>query len=160
MNDFAPQHSRIFKEVGLVFLCPSIMFVDKPALQMILVASPSKPFEYTLKMAPRRPTIIAEYEPEINAVYEAVKETTQAASVLPEVWTPENTLGFVQSVVQNVLKEEVADDSDIFQHGCDRCASNQPSTSLHGLVLSCRLQSAGYMDQKFYFAWFANDDRD
>ena len=51
---------------------------------MVLVSSPSKPFQYTAKMSARKAVIVAEYEPEINAAYEAAEETTQAAHAIPE----------------------------------------------------------------------------
>ncbi|THH03896.1 hypothetical protein EW145_g5919, partial [Phellinidium pouzarii] len=58
MNAFAPTHSRIFKE-------------------MILVANPAKPFEYTSKGTLRRQPIINEYRQEIDALYDAVAESAQ-----------------------------------------------------------------------------------
>jgi hypothetical protein len=110
-------------------------------------------------MTPRRSIIIANYEPEIEALYQAVEETTQATAVLPENWTPESTHHFVQSVVRSVIKEKVPEDSDLFQHGCDRCGLQQLSTPLHGLTLTSRLQSASYVDPEFYFACSAEDDK-
>ncbi|KAJ7819956.1 hypothetical protein B0H14DRAFT_3089317 [Mycena olivaceomarginata] len=53
MNAFAPQHSRLFKE-------------------MILVSKPNKPFTYTAKMTARRQAIITDYEDEIAELYDAV----------------------------------------------------------------------------------------
>ncbi|OBZ79958.1 L-aminoadipate-semialdehyde dehydrogenase large subunit [Grifola frondosa] len=83
MNEYAPQHSRIFKE-------------------MILVASPSKPFTYTAKNTARRQAIINDYEGEIDALYDAVAETTQADIAPPSAWSKDETLAFVRTV-----------------HGCD-----------------------------------------
>jgi hypothetical protein len=49
---------------------------------------------------------------------------------------------FVQSVVGNVLKKKIPDNSDLFQHGCDRCASDQLITSPHDeLLLEFSLQA-------------------
>jgi hypothetical protein len=136
-----------------------LFLLTRLARQMILVASPSKPFSYTAKMAPRRSAIIVDYKSEIEEIYEAAKETTQAASVLPETWTPEATLSFIQSVVGNVLKRTVADDSDIFEHGCDRYAFKRCSLSLYDLVLNPRLQFAGYVDKKLHFTRIAKHDK-
>lgn len=88
---------------------------------MILVASPSKPVAYTLKMTARRPQVISDYEPEIDALYDAVKETTTASTELPPSWSPEDAVSFIRSVVGNVMKRKVVDEDDLFQNGCDRC---------------------------------------
>ncbi|KAI0070731.1 acetyl-CoA synthetase-like protein, partial [Panus rudis PR-1116 ss-1] len=100
MNEYAPQHSRIFKE-------------------MIMVARPSKPFQYTAKNTARRQAIINDYEQEIEALYAAVAETIQADIAPPTSWTDSSTLGFVRQVVHRVLKHPLGDDDDLFQNGCD-----------------------------------------
>lgn len=90
---------------------------------MILVSSPSKPFALTTKMTARRPEVISDYEPEIEALYNAVKETTKATTALPSSWNSESTLSFIRSVVGNVMKKNFTDDDDLFQNGCDRFAA-------------------------------------
>ncbi|KAF9471438.1 acetyl-CoA synthetase-like protein [Pholiota conissans] len=100
MNKFAPQHSRLFKE-------------------MVLVAKPDKPFQYTAKSTARRQAIINQYEDEIEAVYGAVEATTQSSILLPKEWDIISATNFVRSVISSVLIHEVKDDDDIFQHGCD-----------------------------------------
>ena len=102
MNEFAPQHSHVFKE-------------------MILVTSPDKPLTYTAKLTPRRQAIINDYAEEIEALYEAADESTQAAenTPLPEHWDLNASLSFVRSVVESVLERTVPDGDDLFQHGCD-----------------------------------------
>ena len=102
MNTFAPQHSRLFKE-------------------MVLVAKPSKPFEYTAKNTPRRQGMIDKYSDEIEALYEVVEATTQTSIPLPKIWDIISATNFVGAVVRSVLVHEVKDNGDIFQHGCDRC---------------------------------------
>ena len=102
MNTFAPQHSRLFKE-------------------MVLVAKPSKPFEYTAKNTPRRQGMIDKYSDEIEALYEVVEATTQTSIPLPKIWDIISVTNFVAAVVRGVLVHEVKDNDDIFQHGCDRC---------------------------------------
>lgn len=101
MNEFAPQHSRLFKE-------------------MILVAKPSKPFEYTAKNTARRQTVLKNYVDEVEAVYDAVERTTQTSIPLPKEWDIVSATSFVRAVVGSVLVHQVKDDDDIFQHGCDR----------------------------------------
>ncbi|KAF8869841.1 hypothetical protein CPB85DRAFT_1356315 [Mucidula mucida] len=95
MNEYAPQHSRIFKE-------------------MIIVASPSKPFTYTAKNTARRSAVIADYEEEIEAVYLA-----RAHIVPPPEWTEESTLTFIRSLILSIMDKALPDDVDIFEHGCD-----------------------------------------
>ncbi|KAI5119742.1 hypothetical protein M0805_008672 [Coniferiporia weirii] len=100
MNEYAPQHSRIFKE-------------------MIIVASPSKPFSYTAKNTARRQFTIDDYEEEIEAVYNVVSESTQSDIPLPPSWEVPHTLDFVRLVLEKVMKRTIAVDVDIFQNGCD-----------------------------------------
>ncbi|PSS15405.1 hypothetical protein PHLCEN_2v3281 [Hermanssonia centrifuga] len=102
MNAFAPQHSRIFKE-------------------MIIVASPSIPFTYTAKGTARRQAIIADYEAEINNLYATLGGNVQAASAIPKpcTWVYEETLPYIRHIVRSTLTRDVNDDVDIFRYGCD-----------------------------------------
>ncbi|KAL0569048.1 hypothetical protein V5O48_012925, partial [Marasmius crinis-equi] len=100
MNEFAPQHSRLFKE-------------------MILVASPAKPFTYTAKNTARRQAILNDYAEEISKIYDIVSETTQSKIPPPMSWNLGSTTSFVRAVVTSVLTHAVKDDDDLFQHGCD-----------------------------------------
>ncbi|KAI0821733.1 acetyl-CoA synthetase-like protein [Trametes gibbosa] len=99
-NAFAPQHSRIFKE-------------------MILVTSPSKPFQLNMKGLPRRVFILNEYEAEIEALYKSVEESAQSDLSPPEDWDDESTRVFVRDVVQRTLRRPLSDDDDIFRNGGD-----------------------------------------
>lgn len=87
---------------------------------MILVSSPKKPFVLTAKLTARRQAVIAQYDPEIDALYDAVDETTQAVKHFPNEWTKQTSLEFARNLVGSVLKHPVGDDDDIFQHSCDR----------------------------------------
>ncbi|EKM51191.1 uncharacterized protein PHACADRAFT_263199 [Phanerochaete carnosa HHB-10118-sp] len=100
MNDYAPQHSRLFKE-------------------MIMVASPQKPFTYTAKNTARRAAIVNEYAEEIEALYAAADEASEDDLVPPSSWAYEPAKEFVRAVVTRVLEHGVGDNDDIFQHGCD-----------------------------------------
>ncbi|KAJ7245421.1 hypothetical protein C8J57DRAFT_1082265 [Mycena rebaudengoi] len=100
LNAFAPQHSRIFKE-------------------MILVAKPSKPFTYTAKLTARRQAIIIEYANEITDLYAAVDETTQSSIIQPHVWNATSTVDFVRQLVRSIMNNAVEDEDDVFHHGCD-----------------------------------------
>lgn len=90
---------------------------------MIIVSSSSKPFSYTGKGTPRRHAIIKDYSPEIDALYANVAESTQASIPSPGEWNMEETVSFIRTVVNNVLEHPIQDPQDIFEHGCDRCAS-------------------------------------
>ena len=87
---------------------------------MIIVASPTKPFAYTAKNTARRQAIIADYDPEIEDLYDAVAETTQADIPPPKDWTVSESTRFVRDVIARVLKNHVQDTDDLFQKGCDR----------------------------------------
>ncbi|KAI8995249.1 acetyl-CoA synthetase-like protein [Trametes punicea] len=99
-NEYAPQHSRIFKE-------------------MILVTSPSKPFQFNVKGLPRRKLIVEDYHDEIEALYQEVETSAQNDLQPPQVWNQENTLTFVRDVVGHTLRRAIADDADIFRSGGD-----------------------------------------
>ncbi|KAH7912513.1 hypothetical protein BJ138DRAFT_785417 [Hygrophoropsis aurantiaca] len=100
VNNYAPTHSRIFKE-------------------MIIVTSPSKPFEYTPKGTPQRNACLAAYEEEIEALYDAVKESSQPELIPPTQWTADSTLHYIRNVVEKVVLAPLTDDTDLFQVGCD-----------------------------------------
>lgn len=125
MNAYAPQHSRIFKEVCNilpfnVFYTSRVAYVAFPSIQMILVSTPNKPFTYTAKNTARRQAILADYDAEIVSLYDAVQKTTQPHIRAPASWTHESALEFVRVVVCEVLKRSVGVDEDIFESGCDR----------------------------------------
>ncbi|KAM5543040.1 hypothetical protein V8D89_003424 [Ganoderma adspersum] len=100
VNNYAPQHSRIFKE-------------------MILVAHPSKPFEFNAKGLPRRGIVLAQYKDEIEALYKEAESTTQSDFTPPVKWDEPRTLAFVRTVVQRTLRRAIADTADIFSNGGD-----------------------------------------
>jgi hypothetical protein len=120
MNAYAPQHSRLFKE-------------------MIIVASPSKPFSFTAKGTTRRGAIISEYDPEIEAVYKSVEESAQNDIAVPAEWNATTAHEFIGKTVHAVLKQKLKDDDDFFQYGCDRYitfrSSPLPSTHSSGTSL-------------------------
>jgi hypothetical protein len=87
---------------------------------MIIVASPSKPFVHTAKMTARRQAILKDYDLEINALYDTVEKTSQVDIPIPTEWTPSQSLDYVRRVIHKVMTQKVADDVDIFLHGCDR----------------------------------------
>ncbi|KIJ25888.1 hypothetical protein M422DRAFT_273122 [Sphaerobolus stellatus SS14] len=122
-NDYAPAHSRIFKE-------------------MILVASSSKPFSYTVKNTARRGAILKDYADEIEEIYEAVDDSTQTSIPIPTTttenggWPLEDTREFVHNVVHEIMKDVNAmkDSDDLFSFGCDSLqATYIRNTLLHGL---------------------------
>ena len=87
---------------------------------MILVTSPSKPFEFTMKGQPRRQIILRNYHDEIEALYKEVEISAQSEFASPPVWDEASTLSFIRTVVQKTLHREINDDDDIFRNGGDR----------------------------------------
>ncbi|KAI0369579.1 acetyl-CoA synthetase-like protein [Pilatotrama ljubarskyi] len=101
VNNFAPSHSRIFKE-------------------MITVTKPDKPFQYTAKGTPRRHVSLAEYAAEIDELYRKVEESSQVDVQPPPSWTDGTVREYVRGVVKKVLRApEIGDEDDLFQQGCD-----------------------------------------
>ena len=90
---------------------------------MIIVASPSKPFQFTAKAQPRRKIIMEEYRDEIEALYKEVEKSSRSEFAAPAIWDAANTLCFVRAVVHSTLHRELADDADIFRNGGDRSVS-------------------------------------
>lgn len=94
---------------------------------MILVASPSKPFTYTAKGGTRRQSIIDGYADEISAAYDAVDESAQVEIAGPDDWSFPSISSFVRRIVEHTMKLKdrvLSDDSDLFNYGCDRCATS------------------------------------
>jgi hypothetical protein len=89
---------------------------------MIIVTSPEKPLELTSKGSVRRNVCLCKYESEIEELYKLVEESAQSGPQVPAEWTSESTLDFVRAVVHNVMEQQLDDNVDLFQHGCDRFA--------------------------------------
>ncbi|RPD63492.1 acetyl-CoA synthetase-like protein [Lentinus tigrinus ALCF2SS1-6] len=121
VNHYAPAHSRIFKE-------------------LVLVTSPSKPFEFTAKGTPRRQACITAYSDEIDDVYRKMEESSQTDIAPPEEWTRESVQRYIRTIVDKVMSAPVRDDDDLFQNGCDSLQSTWiRNTILHGFRKSARL---------------------
>ncbi|KAJ6521257.1 hypothetical protein DFH09DRAFT_871257, partial [Mycena vulgaris] len=117
-NQFAPTHSRIFKE-------------------MIVVADPSKPIELTAKGTPRRKVVLETYKDEIQEAYATAEQSSQVHLTAPETYNAASSLSFVRSIVREVMPEIPGDDEDLFQHGCDSLQATWIRNSiLHALRTS------------------------
>jgi len=134
LNAYAPRHSRLFKDVR-----PHISILNfklsEMSVQMIIVASPSKPFLYTAKMTPRRQAILKDYDEEINALYGSAEQTSQVDIPLPVEWTSSQSLDYVRHIIHEVMAQKVTDQVDISEHGCDRYEYSPPLTSTSGNAL-------------------------
>lgn len=99
---------------------------------MILVSSPSKPFEYNNKGTPRRKVALRAYEDEIEQVYASLEISSQADIPVPSIWSPADCVVFIRRAVMKAMKYTVRDDEDIFQAGCDRyvCILHQVTSVL------------------------------
>ncbi|PBL03992.1 NRPS-like enzyme [Armillaria gallica] len=100
VNEQSPQQSRIYKE-------------------MILVAKPSKPFEFTAKGTIRRKAILKAYDQEIEDLYKSVDDTSHADVVIPQLWSLRNVMTMIRDIVTAVLDREIGDSDDIFVAGGD-----------------------------------------
>ncbi|EJC99607.1 acetyl-CoA synthetase-like protein [Fomitiporia mediterranea MF3/22] len=103
VNAFAPGHSRLFKE-------------------MIIVASPEKPFQYTAKRSLRRQVVLEAYSKEIDKLYTIVNDSAQVDIAPPKDWSESSVLDFIRDVVAQTMKKEMCylgDENDLFEHGAD-----------------------------------------
>ncbi|KAF7427854.1 hypothetical protein PC9H_007070 [Pleurotus ostreatus] len=102
VNKIAPRHSHLLKE-------------------MILVALPTKPLEYTAKNTARRQRIIAHYKAEIDALYQEANRSslTDLSLDFPQKWDLNSARCFVGTVVKTALGLGTLRDDDDFRHNCD-----------------------------------------
>ncbi|KAF7351307.1 Acetyl-CoA synthetase-like protein [Mycena sanguinolenta] len=94
-NKFAPAHSRLFKE-------------------MIILFTPSKTFHLTSKGTPRRHAIIEDHTQEIEDAYVAFDETAGAGEMKLA-----DAVEIVRFHVHTHINSGVADDGDVFEAGAD-----------------------------------------
>ncbi|KAK0451172.1 NRPS-like enzyme [Desarmillaria tabescens] len=111
VNEQAPQHSRIYKE-------------------MIIVANPVKPFEFTTKGSLRRQAVLKAYEQEIESLYKTVDEVSQTDVVIPQLWTLRNVVTMVRDIVTAVFERKIGDSDDIFLAGGDSLTATSIRNSL------------------------------
>ncbi|KAF9223090.1 hypothetical protein BS17DRAFT_734654 [Gyrodon lividus] len=100
MNMFAPQHSRVYKE-------------------MIIFTSRAKPFTYSPRGVVNRQSTLAGYNDEINALYTTAEQAAQVALKPPKIWSPENALHFVRGIVVVLWGKRLDDEADLFHYGAD-----------------------------------------
>ncbi|KAF9474145.1 acetyl-CoA synthetase-like protein [Pholiota conissans] len=105
VNQRSPQHSRIFEE-------------------MILIAHPDKPFQYTSKGSIRRQTTLAQYEQEIEELYtlsenEELNSIPTSNDVHSKVPEPDLFFPLIRTAVHTILGANVGDDDDLFRAGAD-----------------------------------------
>ncbi|KAF4597832.1 hypothetical protein EYR38_006223 [Pleurotus pulmonarius] len=102
VNKIAPRHSHLLKE-------------------MILVALPTKPLEYTAKNTARRQRIIAHYQAEIDALYQEANplNVMDPSLDLPRKWDLNSARSFVGRVVKTALGAGGLGDDDDFRYACD-----------------------------------------
>ncbi|KAI0746390.1 acetyl-CoA synthetase-like protein [Daedaleopsis nitida] len=133
-NEYAPQHSRIFKE-------------------MILLSSPTKPFTYNSKGYPRRLAIIQEYKEEIDRLYATIEQSSQNDVAPPTRWDLDNVVDLVRRVVHGVLHQSPNDDTDIFQSGCDSLQATWIRNTILRIVREHSAASAKRLPMNFVFQY-------
>lgn len=112
-------------------------------MQMILVASPSKPALMTDKGTVRRSATLGQYADEIKALYHDFEASAHGIIPVPASWDLEKTTDFVRSVVFHALGP-VDDDQDIFDVGCARSVVNSTASLFPLIELHC--QFTGLLD--------------
>ncbi|KAI0320589.1 acetyl-CoA synthetase-like protein [Amylostereum chailletii] len=121
LNEFAPTHSRLFKET-------------------ILVTHPDKPLLLTPKGTPQRRACLGAYQTEIESMYDSIEDSSQVDIKIPTTWNVESTLSFIRKNVHSVMKTKVEDEDDLFQHGCDSLQATWiRNTIMHALRVSTKV---------------------
>ncbi|KAF8989698.1 hypothetical protein BDQ17DRAFT_1288470, partial [Cyathus striatus] len=123
-NKDAPQQSRIFKE-------------------FILIANPSKPFEFTAKGTPKRHAVLKAYSPEIENIYQASEQYTLTKVPAPVNWKLDEVRQFLRAVIVSVLGLDITDSESIFLAGADSLAAISIRNSImHALRQSNPISSS------------------
>lgn len=107
-NEFAPTHSRIFKE-------------------LLLVCSADRPIQLTPKGTVRRKPTLDLYETEIEELYRRAEEASDTSVSIPYKFTAEATQQYIEALVKEVMRPDggaLDVERDLFDQGCDRCALN------------------------------------
>ncbi|EJD42004.1 acetyl-CoA synthetase-like protein [Auricularia subglabra TFB-10046 SS5] len=125
MNRFAPSHSRLEK-------------------QMILVASPAKPFIINeTKRIVVRPRVVSTYAGEIKAAYDAFDRAADPIFPPPASWGPCEALPFVRKIVQNIMRDVENDNDDLIDMGCDSMKAALIHNQIIGALLAAGVSIAG-----------------
>lgn len=90
------------------------------ATQMIIVADPMRPLQYTAKGTPRRQISLKQYANEIAGAYKAVTESSNHDIRPPSSWELSDVVQFVRNVAERVLGCSISGEADLFQIGADR----------------------------------------
>ncbi|KAJ6628492.1 hypothetical protein B0H10DRAFT_2209402 [Mycena sp. CBHHK59/15] len=101
-NAFAPSHSRIFKD-------------------MIVLATPSRPFQVTAKGTPRRQAILEDYAQDIESAYAAFDNSAAPSAVLRERGeiSMHDALEIVRGHVRANVGPSISDHENLFDAGAD-----------------------------------------
>ncbi|KAF8959299.1 hypothetical protein BDZ97DRAFT_1922992 [Flammula alnicola] len=136
-NRHSPQHSKIFRD-------------------MILIAHPDKPFEYTSKGTIRRQITLAKYEEDIKRLYESdsgsgsdssYTSTFGSATSASDISNPGirdfgEIATFVRAAIINILGQ-INDEDNIFQAGADSlCALSIRNSIIRSLRQSGLMRQA------------------
>ncbi|KAJ7216008.1 hypothetical protein GGX14DRAFT_442668 [Mycena pura] len=115
-NATAPSHSRLFKDV-----CGSSAVESSHAyLWMIVLATPSRPFQVTAKGTPRRQAILEDYAEDIDAAYAAFNRVPAPAG--PRVHgsiSINDALEIVRGQVHINIRPSISDSENLFDAGAD-----------------------------------------
>ena len=107
---------------------------------MILVSSPSKPFQFTPKGTARRQAILSDYAVEIERGYKAIEEPSVTEIPIPTSYSMQECLVFVRKTTSEVFSTQLGDNDDFFQHGCNRYVWFRPHFLFKPLLFAASLQ--------------------
>jgi hypothetical protein len=95
---------------------------------MILLATPSRPFQVTAKGTPRRQAILEDYAQDIDAAYVAFNRVSARGD--PQVHgsiSVNDALEIVRGQVHTNVRPSISDNENLFDAGMDRYASSRHS---------------------------------
>ncbi|KZS90163.1 acetyl-CoA synthetase-like protein [Sistotremastrum niveocremeum HHB9708] len=115
LNKEVPMHSRIVRE-------------------LIIIASPNRPFALTDKGTVRTKVTIALYEKEIEAAYKALSDAQQSDWDLPSTFDFTGIQEFLRNVLRGTLGHDVREDDDFFSQGMDSLLAVRVRSALLPLI--------------------------
>jgi hypothetical protein len=113
---------------------------------MIVLATPSRPFQVTAKGTPRRQAILEDYAQDIDAAYVAFNRVPARAD--PQVHgsiSVNDALEIVRGQVHTHVQPSISDNENLFDAGMDRYASSRHSHQMvsinaNGSLLAARIR--------------------
>ncbi|KAL4938764.1 hypothetical protein BDV06DRAFT_231536 [Aspergillus oleicola] len=117
----------------------------------IRLASPEKPFKTTPKGTTQRHAVNKDYKDEIEAIYSAAEEETDAQATLPSTVDKDNMTAYVRQLVCSLMeREDIKDDDDLYSAGLDSLQTIQLARILKAAVMFQEPKAPSITSQHIY----------